>query len=349
MSSGPIFRNIISPSNTFENHRKPIIKRLQRKLKAKVITYISAPFHPASAIMIQDVPAIEDLLRCASTEKVGYLILNSPGGDANAAEKILMMCRQRFTKEFNVIVPDYAKSAATMLALGSDKILMGYLAELGPIDPQFRTEPVGPGIPARSLIDGLELIRDKVKNQKDPPAMYAPMLYRIRPEILISAQNAIDGSREFAKKWLKNYMLKKDPRQANRVAQWLSEGKKYKSHGKVIDFTEAHDVLKLNVEKIDQTSTLWTDIWELYCRSIAFLQQHQAQGAAKLFECDTVTLMQNLQVQIVQAPPAGAPMPQMPPPARPPPPSIPPARPPPVAPGPQPQQPQKQPPSSQPP
>jgi len=348
MSTRPVFQQTIAPSNTFEHHRKPIIKRLQQKLKAKVITYISAPFHPASTIMIQDVPSLEDMLRCASGN-AGCLILNSPGGDGNAAEKILMMCRQRFTKGFTVIVPDYAKSAATMIALGSDKILMGYLAELGPIDPQFRTDPIGPGIPARSLIDGLEMIRKKVKIQKDPPGMYAPMLYRIQPEILISAQNAIDGSREFAKKWLRNYMLKKDPRQADRVAKWLSEGKKYKSHGKVIDYTEAHDVLKLNVDKIDQNSALWTDIWELYCRSIVFLQQHQMQGAAKLFECEGASLMLNLQIMGIQAPGTGAPLPLMPLPVRPPPPSVPPVQPRPVPPGsqppqqPPPQQPQQQP------
>jgi len=65
-------------------------------------------------------------------------MINSPGGNADVAEKMIRMCRQRF-QTFNIIVPDYAKSAATMIALGSDKIMMGYLAELGPIDPQLRT------------------------------------------------------------------------------------------------------------------------------------------------------------------------------------------------------------------
>jgi len=329
MSSNPVLQKIIAASNTFQNHRKPIIKRLQRRLKAKVITYTASPFHPASTIMIQDVPSFEDLLRTSSSAEEGYLILNSPGGDGNAAEKILMMCRQRFTKSFNVIVPDYAKSAATMLALGSDKIFMGYLAELGPIDPQFRTAPLGPGIPARSLIDGLELIRDKIKNKNDPVQMYAPMLYRIRPEVLVNAQNAIDGARDFAKKWLKKYMLKKNPSQADRVAEWLSEGKKYKSHGKVIDFKEAHDVLKLNVEKIDSNSKLWTDIWELYCRSMAFIQQNQLQGAAKLFESESVSLLMNIQIQIERRPTRARP------------PQIPLPRPPPRQPRPQPKSPSK--------
>jgi len=216
-------------------------------------------------------------------------MINCPGGDSNAAEKLLLMCRQRFTKEFNVIVPDYAKSAATMLALGSDKILMGYLAESGPIDPQLSTAPPpfpGEMIPARSFIDGLEIIRDKIK-RGDPPAMYLSMLGRIRPEVLGICQRAIEDSRTFAEKWLKKYMLKSDPKQAELVARLLSEGEEYKSHGKVINFDEAQKVLKLNVEKIDEKSGIWDDIWELYCRSIHFLQEG---GGAKLFESDSVSL-----------------------------------------------------------
>lgn len=231
-------------------------------------------------------------------------MINSPGGDANAAEKLLTMCRQRFTKSFTVIVPNYAKSAATMIALGSDKIMMGYLAELGPIDPQLRTAPFpGPGIPARSFIDGLELIRRNVTQKGDPIEMYFPMLRQISPQIVARCQSAIEGSRKFAEKWLKQYMLKKDPKQARKVARWLSEGKKYKSHGKVIDFKEAHDVLKLNAERIDPDSDLWTDVWELYCRSIAFLQQRQRQGAAKLFESESVSLIMHVQVQVRTQPP----------------------------------------------
>lgn len=329
MSSEAIYQKIIRPPNTYPEYRKPIFKRLQKKLNAKVIVYTASPFHPLATIMMQDIPAFEDLLRSTAGAEEGYLMINSPGGDANAAEKILTMCRQRFTKSFNVIVPDYAKSAGTMIALGSDKILMGYLAELGPIDPQLRTAPIpGPGIPARSFIDGLEMIRDRVVNKGDPIQLYFPMLSQIRPEIIASCQSAIDRSREFAEKWLTQYMLKSNPTQAEEVAKLLSEGKIYKSHGKVIDFKEAHDVLRLNAERIDPNSRLWSDIWELYCRSIAFLQQHQTKGAAKLFESDSVSLMLHLQVRVVGRPGARPPTPQIPLPSRPPsPPVSPPASP----------------------
>ena len=299
-------------TNSYNNHRQPLIKKIQELLGgAKLIVYTASPYHPVSGIMLTDIPTFEDLLRSVREAEEGVLMINSPGGDPNTAEKILQMCRKRFPNSFKVIVPDYAKSAATMIALGSDEILMGYLSELGPIDPQFRTGPIGPGVPARSLIDGLELIREKVQGG-DPIQLYYPMLSQIRPEQIAQAQSAIDGSKEFAEKWLKTYQLKNDPKQAKNVSKWLSEGKKYKSHGKVIDINECKNILKLNIREIDKNSELWDNIWELYCRSIFFMQQRQSQGAAKLFENEKVSMILNMLIQLI---PGRGPLPQRPPPS----------------------------------
>jgi hypothetical protein len=297
MSADATFQKIIS-TNDFQLHRKPLIQNLEKILGAKVITYVASLYHQVPMIMGQDIPIFEDLLRSAGGAEEGYLIINSPGGDGNVAEKIITMCRQRFTKSFKVIVPNFAKSAATMIALGSDKILMGYLAELGPIDPQLGNPVAGGLIPARSFIDGLEMIRRNIA-KGDPVQMYLPMLAQIRPEIIAQCQSAIDGSREFAEKWLRECMLKNNPQQAKQVADWLSQGVKYKSHGKVIDYNEAHDVLKLDVEKIPANSELWNNVWELYCRSVLFLQQ---QGAAKLFESEAVSLTMHIQIQVMGTP-----------------------------------------------
>lgn len=295
--------NALIDTNSFINHRSPLVKKIQRILGGdKLVIYTASPFHPVSGIMLQDIPIFEDLLRSVGNSENGVLMINSPGGNGDAAEKILMMCRSRFPASFKVIVPDFAKSAATMIALGSDEILMGYLSELGPIDPQFSTSPMAPGLPARSLIDGLEMIRKKVQ-EGDPIELYYPMLSQIRPEIIARAQSAIDGSKEFARKWLKQHQLRDNPKQANKVAKWLSEGKRYRSHGKVINYEECKNVLKLNVTSMDKNSDLWNLVWELYCRSIFYLQQTQSQGSAKLFENEKVSMSMNLMVQQVPGAP----------------------------------------------
>ena len=48
--------------------------------------------------------------------------------------RIISLFRE-FAQEVNVLVPYGAYSAATLICLGADEILMGRKGELGPIDP----------------------------------------------------------------------------------------------------------------------------------------------------------------------------------------------------------------------
>src|SRR5438445_1821942 len=66
------------------------------------------------------------------------LILHSPGGYAEATETIVEEIRRKFD-HVRCIVPSFAKSAATMMAMACDEILLDDDAELGPIDPQMLT------------------------------------------------------------------------------------------------------------------------------------------------------------------------------------------------------------------
>src|SRR5690349_2297828 len=65
------------------------------------------------------------------------LVLNCPGGDGLAAERIITICRSFSKSGYAVIVPKQAKSAATMICLGAKEIMMSSTSELGPIDPQI--------------------------------------------------------------------------------------------------------------------------------------------------------------------------------------------------------------------
>jgi hypothetical protein len=63
------------------------------------------------------------------------LLIESPGGYAQDAYGIARIL-QRHAGGFIAVVPSYAKSAATLLCLGAEDILMGDDAELGPLDAQ---------------------------------------------------------------------------------------------------------------------------------------------------------------------------------------------------------------------
>jgi hypothetical protein len=67
------------------------------------------------------------------------LLLHSGGGHPDVAYRVMKFFRRRF-KQVNVIVPLFAKSSATLMCLGADKIYMGELADLGPIDIQLNDQ-----------------------------------------------------------------------------------------------------------------------------------------------------------------------------------------------------------------
>src|SRR4051812_34950208 len=92
---------------------------------------------PATLVPIRR--AIEDQVSQPRNRVEIDVWLESPGGDAHAAFKLALMLRDaaRFVR---VVVPDYAKSAATLLALAGDEIYLAPGAELGPLDAQMPEE-----------------------------------------------------------------------------------------------------------------------------------------------------------------------------------------------------------------
>ena len=278
--------------------RQSLIQEIEKKTKRRLIVYTANFQHAAGAIQRQDILVMEDLLRIVSDSgaKEIDLMIQSPGGELSATEKILEMIRNRF-KSFRLIVPNEAKSAATMLGLGSDEIVMGHTSELGQIDPQI-LKPLPNGsftfIPAYALINTLETIKDKI-NKKEPYQMYLPILSNIEPEMIDICSKVIAESKEIAEEWLKKYMLKNDGKKAKKIVEDLSSTKVFKTHGKLISAKEAKE-LGLNIKILDKEDELWKLIWELYYRSeLAF---GEMPGIVKLFE--TAESSVNMNVQIAQ-------------------------------------------------
>lgn len=84
-------------------------------------------------------------------------ILESPGGIADHAYAIIRTLRNNFEK-VNIIVPFWAKSAATLLALGGSSIIMDEFGEFGPLDVQLTLDDELPeSEPQSGLIDEYSL------------------------------------------------------------------------------------------------------------------------------------------------------------------------------------------------
>lgn len=252
--------------------RKKLIKKIQRLTdNAKLITYTANPNVSPNFIDHNDIRFFSDLLQSTGDTENLILMLNSPGGQANMAEKLAKMCRD-YCKGFRVLVPNYAMSAATMIALASDAIMMGYLSSIGPIDPQTRVvTPRGDFqfIPAQSYIDSFKGLVQQIIGGVPPKALI-PSLQQLNPPIIGVCFKAIESSKKFAEEWLLRYMLKNDPSKAKEIAEALSDVNRWLSHGKNIDCNMAEE-LGLVIEKIPKNSELWRAVWDLFCRQEHFL------------------------------------------------------------------------------
>lgn len=268
--------------------RKKLIMSLETTLNGRVITYFANFQHPLGIIHGEDIMLFEEILKVVNNTENLYLIINSPGGYPDVAEKMIMLCRAR-CKNFYVIVPNQAKSAATMIALGSDKIFMSDVSELGPIDPILSAGQSN--FQAWAYLSGFEEIKNEILRTKNPllVQLYLPILSKIDPTILDFCKRTVYDSRLFAEKWLKKHMMKTNMRQAKRTAKMLSEAEEYLTHTKIIDYQEAKARLKLTVEYIDKSSDLWKQIWELYVRSQNYIMKTQL---SKLFGSSTLEIRQ---------------------------------------------------------
>jgi len=136
--------------------RIDLIRRLERKRGSRVVTLV----HRQEAISILGIPIaryinIEDseeilrVIRLTREDLPIDLILHTPGGLVLAAEQIALAMR-RHKGKVTVLVPHYAMSGGTMLALAADEIVMDENAVLGPVDPQIGS------FPAASILAAVE-------------------------------------------------------------------------------------------------------------------------------------------------------------------------------------------------
>ncbi|HBP63155.1 MAG TPA: peptidase [Desulfosporosinus sp.] len=237
--------------------RVTLIERLEQLRKSKVIVYFS--YTPLDDSIL--IPLYRQLKEIGHTKKID-LILHSYGGAVDTPYKVVTLIRE-FCEEFAVIVPFVAKSAASMLVLGSDEVVMGPISELGPIDPLVK-HPVYKDtlVPVQAVWHCLDYLQRSIVNSSDPEVtslLVSPLLDKLDPLLIGDYEKTIKASRQYAERLLSRYMLKDDPERVLKVTWALTEG--YFSHGYPIGRREAKD---LGLKVTEAQGELWDVIWDLY-------------------------------------------------------------------------------------
>ena len=234
-----------------------LIERLEQLRDSKVLVYFS--YTPLDDNIL--VPLYKQLKKIGHTKKID-LFLHSYGGAVDTPYKVVMLIRE-FCDDFAVIVPFVAKSAASMLVLGADEVVMGPISELGPIDPLVK-HPVYKDllVPVQAVWHCLDYLQRSIINSPDPEVaefMVTPLLNKLDPWLIGDYEKTIKASWQYAEALLSRYMLKDDPERVQNVTQALTEG--YFSHGYPIGRREARE---LGLKVTEAHDELWDVIWKLY-------------------------------------------------------------------------------------
>lgn len=264
----PLFHALEQPRYS----RQTQIREVEIATGRRLICYIAGP---AAVLTGFDVPPFVDLLNDVNSGDGLDLLLHTYGGDIDQAERIVLLCRKIIGPKgsFRVVVPDSAKSAGTLIAVGADEIVMGPSSELGPIDPQIDiTTATGEHMvrPAQSFLDGLQEIVQQVGTGQLSSA-YFPLLDKLDPALIDFCKKAIARSQTLAERFLSTYSLKGDLAKAAAIAAELVNVNKFLSHGALIDAEEAKK-LGLKVKAYDLVDPLWQRYWRLYCELRVALQ-----------------------------------------------------------------------------
>lgn len=201
------------------------------------------------SIGYSDLVPFHDQLSTLSRSKLD-LILETGGGSGEVAEDIVRSLHEKY-EDVAVIVPGWAKSAGTIIAMAGDEILMEPASALGPIDAQLSWQ--GKVFSADALIEGMEKIKGEVEKTGTLNRAYIPMLQALSPGELQSAENALNFAKTLVADWLARYKFKnwnthsttgiavtEDEKKlrAGEIATSLCDHKKWLTHGRSIKISD---------------------------------------------------------------------------------------------------------------
>lgn len=281
-SKTPLFQAI----HALRYQRQATIKLIQEQTGRQLICYVAGIQAPVER---DDTIGFVDLLHNVRAARDLDLLLHTAGGDIDAAEKLISMVRTKVgTAALRVVVPDYAKSAGTLIALGADMIVMSETSELGPIDPQVVVaDGNGNRIshPVQTYLDAYKAHSEALA--RDPSDATARiMLGKLDPATLKLFEAVRERARRFAESRLQRGMFK-TAGNSTQAAAALLDTVRWQSHGQMIGWQDAqHPTIGLTVEHLEDDSELWRNYWQLYC-----LQRLAVRDRQKLFESEYVSLV----------------------------------------------------------
>jgi len=198
----------------------PLIADIEKVRSSQVLVFICD-----TSIDISCAYRINKIVRKLKTEEKLDLLMESAGGDIDAASKVVKILREN-SKKLATIVPFYAKSAASLLAISSDELIMCKGADLGPIDPQVKDPISGAWVPAHSIKEALAFI----EGVRDPLVKLS-LSDRLPPLLIGAYRDAQNAGKQYIREAIEASLPEGDKREA--AISTFTE--RFLSHGYPID------------------------------------------------------------------------------------------------------------------
>jgi hypothetical protein len=213
----------------------------------------------------------DHVLALGATARVDRF-LHSAGGSLDVPWRIVTMLRQ-LAPRVEVVVPYKAMSAATLVCIGADAIVMGPKAELGPFEPQLTFQRatgirvVEEQLGLEDLFANLHFLRRRV-GIREPAALGAPLVEELPVTLIGQVERTRASIRSVARKLLRLRAEPQDEAVTRRLVRSLAGWSR--PHGHAIVRGEADE---LGFPIVDPSPTLAARMWELYTEYEGLCQQ----------------------------------------------------------------------------
>lgn len=244
------------------------------------IVVVAGPLSPASVTLF------EDALIGADPSQALHVMLDTPGGHGESAIRMARQAQARCSS-LTVIVPNQAKSAGTLFALGADRILMGPSSDLGPVDPQIR---MGDGSyrAARAIIETLRYAEHAVQAHPETFPLHVSMLEDFSGVEVQFARDALEHAGAQVRTALRasSTMSARGEDELEEIAGQIEKHlvSEPRSHEAIVT-AEGAQQLGLPVEIKNPDDVQWELIWQLWTRyfRVRHHQVYEGAGVSHVF------------------------------------------------------------------
>ncbi len=281
------------------NKKARIIRKISQIRDSNVICYIAGERQNISTRIAPDIiPVFYKHLEKLDDNKKIDLFLYTKGGDVLTTLRLVNLIYE-YTDNFNVLIPYKSYSAGTLICLGASEIIMGKMAELGPVDPNVTSmfNPEDPNNPAARLPINVEdvysfvsMSKDLVGIKKDESLIkvLSYLVEHIHPLALGSVYRTYSLIRNVATKLLLLHMDESEESKIDDIVNNLTE--KFFSHSYMISRKEALESIKLPIvycnEELEEA--MWS-LYELYEYELMlgkpFIPEHNADMEGRFSVC----------------------------------------------------------------